>query len=246
MDDLIRTGIMGMDELLRGGFRRNLSILVTGSPGTFKTLMALQFIYYGARDYNEKGIFITTEESISDIRGYAKTLEMDIDAYEKKGIISLIEKSVSTLKGGLVSADSMLQIIKKNKIKRIALDSIVLFKYLYPADDKSEVEFRRHVLLFTHRLKKAGVTFMAVSEKSITNIDRIQYSELDFVFDALIMTARARKGAYFERIMSVIKVRGQEHSMDIYPMSIGKGGVSILNDQTPFSLVDKEETSKVR
>ena len=62
--ELIKTGISGLDQVLKGGLRRNSSILVTGAPGTGKTILALQFIYYGAKDYNENGIFISTEESL--------------------------------------------------------------------------------------------------------------------------------------------------------------------------------------
>ena len=47
----IKTGIEGLDKVLKGGLRRNSSMLITGAPGTGKTIMALQFIYYGAKNY---------------------------------------------------------------------------------------------------------------------------------------------------------------------------------------------------
>ena len=244
MAELLKTGIPGLDNILHGGFRRNLGILITGSPGTFKTIMALQFICNGAKEYHENGIFITTEESLEDIRYYANTLGMKIEELEKNGSILLIEKSVSMLKGGIVSIDGLLKVIKEKKIRRVAMDSVIFFRYLYPKTDHDETEFRRQVLMFIHQLKSAGVTFLTISERTITDLDMLEYDVLDFVFDAFIMTTRVRKGAYFERIISVIKVRGQEHSTDVYPMTIGEGGVKVLTDQTPFSLVEKEEAKK--
>ena len=58
MVERIKTGISGLDQVLKGGLRKNSSILITGAPGTGKTIMALQFIYYGAKNYNENGIIV--------------------------------------------------------------------------------------------------------------------------------------------------------------------------------------------
>lgn len=244
MADKVKTGIKGLDEITNGGFRRNMSILITGSPGTGKTIAALQFIYAGAKDYKENGLFISTEENLDEVRGYSKNLGMDLEKYEKKGSLILYEKSVSTLKGGIVSIDGLLALVKKNKIQRIALDSIIFFEYMYSKDAGNRMEFRRQVVMFIQQIKKAGVTFMTIAERSVTDLDRIEYDILDFIFDAIILVARARRGAYFERLISVIKVRGQEHNLDVYPLKIGNGGITILTDQTPFSLVDKEENKQ--
>ncbi len=244
MDDKVKTGIKGLDEITNGGFRRNMSILVTGSPGTGKTITALQFLYAGAKDYKENGLFISTEENLDEVRNYAKDLGMDLEKYEKKGSLILYEKSVSTLKGGIISIDGLLALVKKNKIQRIALDSIIFFEYMYSKDAGNRMEFRRQVVMFIQQIKKAGVTFMTIAERSVTNLDRIEYDLLDFIFDAIILVTRARRGAYFERLISVIKVRGQEHNLDVYPLKIGNGGITILTDQTPFSLLEREENKQ--
>ena len=55
MVERIKTGVNGLDRVLKGGLRKNSSILITGAPGTGKTILALEFIYYGAKNYNENG-----------------------------------------------------------------------------------------------------------------------------------------------------------------------------------------------
>jgi len=237
----IHTGISGLDKVLKGGLRKNASILITGSPGTGKTIMAMQFIYYGAKDYNENGIFITTEENLEDIREFGKNLSMDFDHMEKKGKIFLVEKSLTTLKGGIVSIKGLLDVIKEKNIKRVALDSLIFFEYLYPKYESNAMEYRRQVLMFMHKMKKSGVTFMAVSERRITDLDRLEYNMMDFVFEGFIILSRIRKGSYFERVLTVSKMRGQDHSLDVFPVTIDKGGFRILHDQIPFSLVGQEE-----
>ena len=238
----IKSGIHGLDKLLNGGFRKNASILITGSPGTGKTIMALQFIYYGAKDYNEPGIFLTTEENLSDLKINANNLGMDIDSMEKKGKIFMFQKPITSLKGGIVSIKGLLDLIKKKKVQRVALDSLIFFEYLYPKYNHNIMEYRRQVLIFLQKLKDAGVTFMAVSERKITDLDRLEFDMMDFVFEGFIVLSRVRKGSYFERILTVAKMRGQNHSLDVYPVTIeDKKGFQVLVDQTPFSLVEKEE-----
>ena len=232
----------GLDQVLKGGLRKNSSILVTGAPGTGKTILALQFIYYGARDYNENGIYITTEENLDDIREFAKNLGMDITSLEKKNKIFFVQKPIATLKGGLSSIKGLVNAIKKNNVKRVALDSLIFFEYLYPKLDGDKMEFRRQVLMFMQKMKKAGVTFLTVSERSVTDFDKLVYDMIDFVFEGIIVLSRIRKGSYFERVFTVAKIRGQDHSLDVYPITIGKDGLRILFDQTPFSLVEKEES----
>ena len=238
----IKTGVAGLDQVLKGGLRKNSTVLVTGAPGTGKTILALQFIYYGAKEYGENGIFITTEESMDDIRQFARNLGMDISSMESKGKVLFIQKPLTTLKGGIVSIKGLVDTIKKNKVKRVALDSLIFFEYLYPRLDGNKMEFRRQVLLFMQEMKKSGVTFLAVSERAVTDFDRLTYDMMDFVFEGFIVLSRIRKGSYFERVLTVAKIRGQDHSLDVYPVTIGDDGFKVLVDQTPFSLVEKEET----
>ncbi len=242
--ELIKTGTPGLDQVMKGGLRRNSSVLVTGAPGTGKTLLALQFIYYGAKDYNENGMFITTEESLEVLHQSGKNLGMDLQSIVDKGKVFIMQKPIVALKGGLASTKGLIDAIKKYKIKRVALDSLTFFEYLYPRSNGNKMEYRRQVLMFIQQLRNVGVTFLVVSERSTTDFDRLEYDMMDFVFEGIILLSRIRKGSYFERVITVAKMRGQDHSLDVYPVTIGPDGLKVLYDQTPFSLVEKEEGFK--
>ena len=69
----------------------------------------------------------------------------------------------------------------------------------------------------------------------------MEYPIEDFLFDGLIILTKIRKGSSFERVIHVAKMRGQDHSLDIYPLTIGKGGIEVHDKEIPFSLIERDE-----
>jgi circadian clock protein KaiC len=57
-----KTGISGLDELLEGGLPRNYAYSVVGGPGSGKTTMGSQFLFRGATQYAENGVYVSIEE----------------------------------------------------------------------------------------------------------------------------------------------------------------------------------------
>jgi len=60
----VSTGIVGLDEMLGGGFPQERVILVRGGPGSGKTIFSLQFIVEGVKR-GERGIYVTLEEPLN-------------------------------------------------------------------------------------------------------------------------------------------------------------------------------------
>ncbi len=78
----IKTGIKKLDSMLCGGFPENSVVLLSGTPGTGKTLMALKFLLEGVKN-GEKCCYITLCEkedalikaaesvkSLQELKGY--------------------------------------------------------------------------------------------------------------------------------------------------------------------------------
>lgn len=84
------TGIVGLDPLLEGGFPRGRSILVTGEPGTGKTIFALQFLYAGLKG-GERGILVTADEAPMDVIEQAASIGWDLEPYIQKKELAILD-----------------------------------------------------------------------------------------------------------------------------------------------------------
>lgn len=96
----VPTGIVGLDTLIEGGFPKGRSILLTGEPGTGKSIFALQFIVAGLK-LNEKCIFVTADEGPLDILEQAASLGWDLEPHVEKKELAILNAGtyLSTLPG---------------------------------------------------------------------------------------------------------------------------------------------------
>ena len=62
----VTTGLPELDKLLEGGFPDNTNILLSGGPGTGKTLFGLNFLVEGA-SRGERCCYLTLNESKKDL-----------------------------------------------------------------------------------------------------------------------------------------------------------------------------------
>ena len=53
--DRVKTGVSGFDELVEGGIPKGFNVLITGLPGTGKTIFGLQYLYTGLKN-GENGL----------------------------------------------------------------------------------------------------------------------------------------------------------------------------------------------
>jgi circadian clock protein KaiC len=81
MQDLVDTGIDGLNHLLRGGLTRDRMYLIEGDPGTGKTTLAMQFLLEG-RSQGEAGLYVTLSETEQELRAVAASHGWSLDGLE--------------------------------------------------------------------------------------------------------------------------------------------------------------------
>src|SRR5580700_6831898 len=83
------TGITGLDEVTLGGLPRGRATLICGSAGCGKTMLAVEFLVNGVREYGEPGVFIAFEETKDELVVNAASLDFDLDKLVRQGKLAI-------------------------------------------------------------------------------------------------------------------------------------------------------------
>jgi KaiC/GvpD/RAD55 family RecA-like ATPase len=95
----VKTGIQGLDSLFsEGGFPLGNSILIIGGPGAGKTMFGMQYLFTGATQYEENGIFVSLLEHPEKIRKHTLKFGWDIEALGDQGKLTLIDAVTQRVK----------------------------------------------------------------------------------------------------------------------------------------------------
>src|ERR1019366_10733155 len=74
------SGIRGLDEITNGGLPRGRPTLICGPAGCGKTLLTMEFLVRGVREYGENGVFMTFEETGAELAKNVASLGFDVGA----------------------------------------------------------------------------------------------------------------------------------------------------------------------
>lgn len=223
------TGISGLDEITLGGIPKGRPTLLTGSAGSGKTLIALEFLVKGATEYNEPGVFMAFEETGEELTTNVSSLGFDLDGLTRQQKLAIdyvyIERSEIEETGEYDLEGLFVRLahaIDSVKAKRVVLDTLeVLFSCL-PSEGILRAELRR---LFRW-LKKKGVTAIVTGERGVNTITR--YGLEEYVADCVVLLDHRVTEQVSTRRLRVVKYRGSYHGTNEYPFLIDKDGISIL------------------
>ena len=105
-NDLIKTGIAGLDEILKNGIPRANIILVQGAAGAGKTILGMEFIYRGITEHNENGMIVVFETRPDKLIRDAAQFGWDFAELERENKLKIVFTSPQVLDSELRSPDS--------------------------------------------------------------------------------------------------------------------------------------------
>jgi circadian clock protein KaiC len=232
----IKTGIPGLDELIYGGLPEGRCVLLLGGPGSGKTIFGLQFLYEGAVEYNEPGVFVALCESPDEIRDNALQFGWDLRKLEKEGKLLIVDARPVTVteSGYIVPTRELFQgekipfsrlvklisdEISKIKAKRLVLDSMNVLTLQY----ESDFYVRQGALGLIQALSRIGCTTLLICERHGEMETLLQ----EFLAHGVVVLHYIRREGLMIRAFQILKMRGIKHSMQVHPMEITDKGIII-------------------
>jgi circadian clock protein KaiC len=218
-----------LDEITGGGLPRGRPTLVCGGPGCGKTILSMEFLINGARQFGEPGVFVSFEESIDDLTLNFASLGLDPRplAARKKLALDYIRIEPNEIQEtGRYDLDGLFirlnHAIDSIGAKRVALDTIeTLFSGL--SDTRTlRAELRR---LFNW-LRTKGVTAIVTGERGEGGMTRHGLEE--YITDCVIVLDHRVVDQNATRRLRVVKYRGSTHGANESPFFIDESGLSVL------------------
>lgn len=228
--DKVKTGIKGFDKLVDGGFPRGKSILLSGTPGTCKTIFALQFLHNGAVESKEKGLYISFEERAQSLKNQALQFGWDFDRLEKNGMVKIISIPPKSIKES--TAAEIIKMANEGNVKRLVVDSLSVLSINAPTtytkvSELTNISIKRFMYRFINDLRdsNSSITSLLISQTTNGQLSRDTVSE--FICDGIIHISYESLGGDYSRSLIIRKMRETNNDEDIHPLEIGKNGLIV-------------------
>jgi len=221
----LKSGIKGFDEICEGGIPRKSVNLLVGDSGSGKTIFSTQFLM-GGLENGEACLFVTFEEKKDVFYKNMKTLGWDLEKHEKDGRFFFLEYSPEKVKTMIEEGGGEIEnIVIKNKIQRVVIDSITSFALLF--DD--ELQKREAALSLFDIIRRWDVTSLLTLQEKPSRRGGEAASSLEFESDSIILVYFSRKKDEKKRtrFLEILKMRGTDHSKEIHPIKLLKNGFKI-------------------
>lgn len=227
----IRSGIDGLDDILRGGFASGRMYLVHGKPGTGKTLLGMHFLQEGLED-GETVLFIHGEESRSEILSNGAAVGVDVagaefldlgpdsDFFTEDYSYDLVDPS--EIERERYTQD-IYEAIREIDPDRVVIDPITQLRYV----EADEYQFRKRILSFMRFLKERDVTVLTTATPSS---DHVYNTEIQSLSDGIVELSRV--GEHGRRI-EVTKHRALGQLEGRHGMEIRDGGIEVYPRLVP-------------
>jgi circadian clock protein KaiC len=222
----IPTGTPGLDALLHGGLPQGHTMLVSGPTGIGKTILATRFLQAGVAQ-GEKGVAVFFEKGTSRLRN------AELAALSQTGQVEVVEsRSLSLSVEELM--DALTNAIERTGAKRVVIDSLSEIElYLVP---EVRADLRQAVFRTLSALAKRGVSALVTVglDDEFTGM-HFSPSGLAFLTDAVVSLRYAEIEGALRKIMTVVKVRGCDHSADLREYTITDEGIEVDGKPSTYS-----------
>ncbi|PIN85315.1 MAG: hypothetical protein COV47_02855 [Candidatus Diapherotrites archaeon CG11_big_fil_rev_8_21_14_0_20_37_9] len=226
----IKSGIPGLDEMMGGGIPKGNLVVISGDPGSGKTLMCWQFLWKGATKYNDNAVYVSLEETQDAIFEGAAEFGWDMKSLITQGKLVIVSIDLYDFEMMKTAIEDN---VKKINAQRVVIDPGVIFRLFFD----NELDARKRIVSLGKMLKVIGATAIITNEISLDRVTSLFGLE-EYVADGVILMYHTKIKNRFVRSVAVLKMRNTEILESLKPVKITKSGIKILSSAEMFDEVD--------
>lgn len=215
------SGSAELDRLLGGGFMRGSSVLLTGAPGTGKSVLAVQCAA-AAAERGETVAFYLFDERLGTFMERAAGLGMPVEAHIRAGRMHVTPLEPTEISPGEFVA--RIQAAVRQGVRVIVIDS--LNGFTKAMSEESQITVKIHEIL--SYLGNRGVTsLLTLAQRGIFGALPEDNTDVSYLADAVVLLRYFEAQGEVRRAISVVKQRGGENERTIREFNIGRGGLRV-------------------
>ncbi len=223
--DKIPSGIHGFDEVSEGGFIKNSIISLSGDTGSGKTIFGMQFLYNGATQNDENGMYICFEEPKKIMYRNMLKLGWNLKALEESQKLIYLEYPPHEINLFFEQENTLINLIDKFAINRLVIDKATMLGLHFA----NQSERREGMLKMIDKLRGWGCTSILIGES-----ESEMAGDIDSLADSVIRFYSPLQKGIRKHGIEIVEMRGSKHSMQVHSYMISSKGIEI----DPESVLD--------
>jgi len=224
----VSTGIADLDPLIEGGFPEGKSYLITGEPGTGKSIFCIQFVLKGLME-GEKAVYVAVDEKPAEILEEASSLGWDLLKHiEKKNLLILDASPYFTARMGAgkekdvdvqKTVGDLASYVKRMGATRVVIDPV---RPLILSRD-STYRAQEHARTLVHSLHDhLGTTNLLTSHAIPGMAGAADRGVEEFLVAGVVVLSVVRRDNRLARTLLVRKMRATAIDLVEHPFKIVK------------------------
>ncbi|MCW1309149.1 MAG: ATPase domain-containing protein, partial [Candidatus Nanoarchaeia archaeon] len=227
----------------QGGYPKGSTVLISGSPGTGKTILCMQFLYSGAIK-GSRGIFASFNEVPEALKKEAAEFGWDFEKLEKEGKIRFLFLDVHDIDASIEKIKEAVNELKAERLVIDSLSSLISYAPFQKATPEFKQIMEKELIVrpaivgdaitravindVIDKIKKLGCTTLMITEmpKESEWLSRDTISE--FACDGVIVLKRLTMEKQVMRTITVEKMRMTKIEEGVYEMEITENGINVI------------------
>jgi len=219
----IATGVSRLDAMLGGkGFFRGSSILLSGTPGTGKTIISANFAQAAGRR-GERVLFFSFEESPDQIIRNMHSIGLRLEPLVRRGLLRF-HSARPSLYGLEMHLATMFKEIAEFKPHVVIIDPITSLM-----DSGTDSEGKGMVTRLIDFLKAGQTTSLFTSLTQSGQALQQSETAMSSLMDAWVLLQDFEGNGERNRVLYVLKARGMAHSNQIREFLISDRGIDVVD-----------------